>query len=96
MTERADGDYVLYSDAQAELAERDREIAALNEEINRDHRRLGGKDKEIAALRALYNELIMEVQNKFPDESRHETARRYIRERENTCYGPAQAGKEAP
>ena len=32
-----------------------------------------------------YNELLMAVQTKFPDESRHETALRYIREAENSC-----------
>ncbi len=32
---------------------------------------------------ALHGELIMGVANKFPGETRHETARRYIREREN-------------
>lgn len=37
----------------------------------------------------LYDELIYEVQSKFPNETRHETALRYIREREN------QASKEA-
>lgn len=31
-----------------------------------------------------YNELIMQVANKFPDESRHETALRYIRQAENS------------
>jgi len=37
-----------------------------------------------------YRELIMAVAQKFPDESRHETALRYIRERENQCDGPCQ------
>ena len=35
-------------------------------------------------LRDDYNELLMAVACKFPDESRHETALRYIREREST------------
>ena len=34
------------------------------------------------AIEELYSELIMEVSNKYPGESRHETALRYIRERE--------------
>jgi hypothetical protein len=33
---------------------------------------------------ALYQDLIMQVACKFPNESRHETAKRYISERENT------------
>lgn len=34
-------------------------------------------------ISTLYNELILSVSNKFPNETRHETALRYIREREN-------------
>lgn len=33
---------------------------------------------------ALYQDLIMQVACRFPNESRHETAKRYISERENT------------
>ena len=33
-------------------------------------------------ITSLYNELIMEVTQKFPGETRHETALKYIRERE--------------
>ncbi|MDB4352397.1 hypothetical protein OAA60_03090 [Porticoccaceae bacterium] len=35
-----------------------------------------------------YEELIMEVQNKIPNESRHETARRIIRQHENQENSP--------
>ena len=38
-----------------------------------------------------YNELIMYVATKYPNESRHETAIRYIVERENQNLGPNQA-----
>ncbi len=45
------------------------------------------KDEQIAALRArlkvvedAYSELIMEVAEKYPNETRHETAKRYLRE----------------
>lgn len=34
-------------------------------------------------LHLKYDELIMAVENKYPNESRHETALRYIEEREN-------------
>jgi hypothetical protein len=57
------------------------EIAALKAENER--------------LRGLYNDLIMGIGIKCPGESRHETARRYIRERENTYCDSKQAGKEA-
>ncbi len=38
------------------------------------------RDKE---LREKYDELIYQVETKHPNESRHETAKRYIYEREN-------------
>ena len=41
-------------------------------------------------LRDAYNELIYEVATKHPDESRHETAKRYIHEREHRQSNVAQ------
>lgn len=41
-----------------------------------------------AKLQERYNELIYEVAQKHEGESRHDTARRYIRERENRIEGP--------
>jgi len=40
-----------------------------------------------AKYKALYHDLIFCVESKWPDESRHDTAKRYIHERES---GPAQ------
>ena len=40
------------------------------------------KAEVIEGLREKYNDLIMEVERKYPNETRHETAKRYIRERE--------------
>ena len=40
------------------------------------------KDCRIEELETKYQELIMEVVCKFPNETRHETAKRYIHERE--------------
>ena len=48
---------------------------------------------EIARLEAQYNELIMAVEKKHPDETRHETALRYITQRESECHGPEAAIK---
>jgi len=42
-----------------------------------------------AKLQERYNELIYEVAQKHEGESRHDTARRYIRQRENRIEGPA-------
>lgn len=40
------------------------------------------EDHEMEKLRSDYNELIMAVGSKFPDETRHKTALRYINEAE--------------
>lgn len=42
--------------------------------------------------KALYFDLIYQVGSVWPDESRHETAKRYIREREELKGGPDQCG----
>ena len=53
----------------------DRDAMALIFEINR-----------LNAVEVRYNELILNVASKFPDESRHETALRYIKEAEVPKY----------
>lgn len=42
---------------------------------------------EIEQLRRKYNELIMAVASKFPNETRHETALRYIKKAEEQKEG---------
>lgn len=52
---------------------------------------------EVAKLEAeneAYHELIMGVENKYPGETRHETALRYIRERENQEQRVAMSAKK--
>ena len=46
------------------------------------------------SIAALYQELIMAVAKKFPGETRHETALRYIRQRENHCNGLCQSNSD--
>lgn len=41
-----------------------------------------------AEVRELYCELILAVESKHPGVTRHETALRYIQEREAKCEGP--------
>jgi hypothetical protein len=50
-------------------------------------------EAENKRLREQYNSLIFEVSYKFPGESRHDTAKRYIREREE--HGIEIVGKQA-
>ena len=45
---------------------------------------------EAEKWRPLYHELLWAVGSKYEGESRHETALRYIRERETHCEGPAE------
>lgn len=45
---------------------------------------------EIERLRHLYHELIYAVASKYPNETRHETALRYIRTAESRYNGPEQ------
>lgn len=44
--------------------------------------------REVEELRSLYNELLYAVESKHEGETRHATALRYIRERENRTDGP--------
>ena len=53
------------------------------------------KDAEIARLNAEYNKLIMAVARKYPGETRHETALRYIHEAETLSNEPAKHVQEA-
>lgn len=44
--------------------------------------------EEKEKLGDLYQELLVAVANKYDGETRHDTALRYIRERESQCSGP--------
>jgi len=45
--------------------------------------------ERIAELEAAYNDLLYQVQNKIPGETRHETAKRIIHQHENQNNPPA-------
>jgi hypothetical protein len=47
------------------------------------------REKQIAAKDALYHELLMAVESKWPGESRHQTALRYIKQSEHRIFGIA-------
>jgi hypothetical protein len=54
---------------------------------------------DYAALEAKYHELIMAVGNAYPDETRHQTALRYIQQAEVSglgCKADHAASKESP
>ncbi len=52
--------------------------------------------KEYFSLLDKYNELIYAVERKFDNESRHQTALRYIREIENQAIAPQEAKTVTP
>ncbi len=61
---------------------------AIDEMSNREYIAIKGEQvaelmAENESLRKKYNDLIYQVATKFPNETRHDTARRYIRERED-------------
>ena len=50
-------------------------------------------ERELATCRELYHELLYQVGNKYPDETRHQTALRYLRKAESNV-GEGQAQQE--
>ena len=55
------------------------------------------QQEELSRLREAYNELLYSVSTKYPDESRHETALRYIRQAEqrtDTACAALEGGKK--
>lgn len=51
-------------------------------------------EHEIEELKQKYNELLYAVGNKYPNESRHQTAFKYIRQAETISYSTAKEKKE--
>lgn len=51
--------------------------------------------KEVESIHEKHNEILMAVNNKYEGETRHETALRYIQERENTTEQVTQEGQTA-
>lgn len=56
-------------------------------------RYLDGQEPAAQGREQLYDELLNEVQTKYEGETRHKTARRYIRERENRIYIDSASGE---
>jgi chromosome segregation ATPase len=51
---------------------------------------LAEQKEKIERLWEQYNDLLYQVEKKYPDESRHETAKRFIRAYQHIDYGPKQ------
>lgn len=59
-----------------------RQFPKINKELNMISNKRARKSNE---LRKKYNELLFAVESKFPNETRHETALRYIKEAEENA-----------
>lgn len=57
-------------------------------------RHASAQQSRIRELESKYNELLMAVQTKHPEETRHQTALRYIEQQEAACHGPSQAKEQ--
>lgn len=57
------------------------------------HRQTAEALRELEETKQKYYELLYQVASKLPDETRHETAKRYIRQAENRCNGPQEQTK---
>ena len=66
----------------------------LAEERRQFNRTIDALKAELAAKEQLYHELLYQVGMKYPNESRHETALRYLKRAEQQANGPAQCAKE--
>lgn len=64
---------------------------AMLEELREQFKKVTAERNE---YKDKYSDLIMEVAQKWPDETRHETAKRYIHERENVVHGPCKSEGE--
>lgn len=69
--------------------EYDRDMQEAHEKIDLLQR----QNDELKLIKQRYENLIFAVGNKYPDESRHETALRYIRQAENKSHQSCGAGK---
>ena len=53
-------------------------------------------EQELERYKNLYNDLLFYVGTKYPGETRHETAKRYIQEKEKGVQGEGSDGPYAP
>ena len=56
-----------------------------------DNARIAELEAELERLRERYNDLIMQVARKHPNETRHDTAKRYIYDAEHQACQPTQS-----
>jgi hypothetical protein len=70
-------------EAQAEIARLKGEAESWEQVFDKTCEHLANAKTELDESKSNYMDLIMSVENAYPNETRHQTALRYIREREN-------------
>ena len=82
------------STLEAEVAEQAAEIAEIRETSKHINKIRMKEEAELSRLKADYSELLYQVQQKIPGETRHETAKRIIRQHEVCRSDNSQQAKE--
>ena len=85
MSEHIYNSEVLVPELEAEITEQAAELRELKKQGESDTQRfkIAEQAAEIAGLEKDYSELLYQVQQKIPGETRHETAKRIIRQHED-------------
>lgn len=83
-------------EAMEQLAAVTQERNSFQDQCIRMRHERHAEKEQLATVQKDYNELLYAVESKFPDETRHQTALRYIRTQEHgqTKIGAALRGKE--
>lgn len=70
------------------------DLRAENDRLSRELLRVKSVYNKLktGSWKGLYDELLFAVETKYPGETRHQTALRYIKERENRLSQPEEAG----
>ena len=68
-----------------QLVDHDNRVTGKYTTLIKRYNQLFDENNKATTIKAKYNELLMGVASKFPDESRHETALRYITSMENVA-----------
>jgi hypothetical protein len=79
--------YNTYVELEKQLAAKEAEIEMLKASVYGVYE----LERQLAVKDALYHEILMAVESKWPDKTRHQTALRYIRQAERGNGGAASA-----
>ena len=75
-----------FEDLQMRVSKCERHILFCESEIEKLGKDVGTTREEEPSITESYFDLLMCVESKYPGETRHQTAKKYIRERENPIF----------